>query len=434
MKRMLVLAIVFSLNASLAFSLDSGWTFIPYPKEISDGPFDSSDRFPLAVDQNKIVWLVDLSSNIWAYSNDTWRKYPSEITGMLEYHWSIFVDSNNRKWFASSSGSNSVESSILRYDGNTWKTFALSPIKNFRDISEDRDGVMWCAGEGGVGRINPDDTWQVYRNDTIGVTLPDFFSVCVDKNNVKWFSYGERINWTGGVVSYNGMEWKQLQDSDNIIGGGFVSEIVPLKNGKIALSLAWRKILFYDGESFRIYSPKPWDITVDRDDNLWVIVWDDQSKYAFEKSGVIRHDGHNNTWFAKENSTSFTGFLNIAASPDNSIWMTAIPGLWHYRDSTTGVSEAVPSALPAIGNSPNPFNPSTTIRFTLPQFGKAELAIYSITGQRVRTLVSGALSEGAHSVAWDGRDDSGKAVSSGVYLSRLSAGKHAATGKMVLLR
>jgi hypothetical protein len=100
----------------------------------------------------------------------------------------------------------------------------------------------------------------------------------------------------------------------------------------------------------------------------------------------------------------------------------------------SGVNEDMPLQFFLIRNSPNPFNPSTTLSFTLPQSGKAELAVYSITGQKIRTLLNGPISAGAHSVTWDGRDDSGKLVSSGVYLSRLTSGTRIATGKMLLMK
>jgi flagellar hook assembly protein FlgD len=60
--------------------------------------------------------------------------------------------------------------------------------------------------------------------------------------------------------------------------------------------------------------------------------------------------------------------------------------------------------------------------------------VYDITGRTVRTLLSGRLNAGPHSILWDGRDDSGKAVASGVYLSRLIAGKTTAVGRMLLLK
>ena len=98
------------------------------------------------------------------------------------------------------------------------------------------------------------------------------------------------------------------------------------------------------------------------------------------------------------------------------------------------VKEEAPHLFALLANYPNPFNPSTIISFSLTGEDRAELAIYSISGQRVRTLLSGETTAGSHSVTWDGRDDSGKLVSSGVYLSRLTAGKNTATGKMLLLR
>ncbi|MHB9027920.1 MAG: Omp28-related outer membrane protein [Candidatus Latescibacterota bacterium] len=95
---------------------------------------------------------------------------------------------------------------------------------------------------------------------------------------------------------------------------------------------------------------------------------------------------------------------------------------------------AAPVGFALTGNHPNPFNPSTTISFTLPASGPASLAIYDITGRKVRELVNGRMSAGAHSVVWDGRNTNGKAVSSGVYFSRLTQGKKAVSGRMLLVK
>ena len=96
--------------------------------------------------------------------------------------------------------------------------------------------------------------------------------------------------------------------------------------------------------------------------------------------------------------------------------------------------EDAPQAFQLSPARPNPFNPRTTISFSLPAPGHASLAVYDITGRKVRTLVSGPMSAGAHSVTWDGRDDAGKPAASGVYISRIAAGERVAAGKMVLLK
>jgi len=85
-------------------------------------------------------------------------------------------------------------------------------------------------------------------------------------------------------------------------------------------------------------------------------------------------------------------------------------------------------------NVPNPFNPQTTIRFTLPANERVALAIYNANGQLVKTLVSDDRASGTYNVTWDGHDSRGNAVSSGVYFYRLSAGKFSETRKMVLLK
>ncbi len=79
-----------------------------------------------------------------------------------------------------------------------------------------------------------------------------------------------------------------------------------------------------------------------------------------------------------------------------------------------------PAAFALNQNAPNPFNPSTTISFSLPEAGTATLGIYSVNGQLVRTLVDDELSAGTHEIVWNGLDASGRDAASGVYLYRLA--------------
>ena len=88
-----------------------------------------------------------------------------------------------------------------------------------------------------------------------------------------------------------------------------------------------------------------------------------------------------------------------------------------------------------LGRSyPNPFNPLTTVRFTLHEAGPVELAVFDVAGRRVATLVERPLDAGAHAETWNGTDDAGRRVASGVYLLRLAAGGRTAARKAVLLK
>ena len=85
-------------------------------------------------------------------------------------------------------------------------------------------------------------------------------------------------------------------------------------------------------------------------------------------------------------------------------------------------------------NYPNPFNPSTTISFSLPFADKVSLDIFNLKGQKITTLYSGDLPPGTHSLVWNGRDQNQSAVASGVYLYRLQTGNRVETRKMMLMK
>ncbi len=85
-------------------------------------------------------------------------------------------------------------------------------------------------------------------------------------------------------------------------------------------------------------------------------------------------------------------------------------------------------------NTPNPFNPLTTIRFQVPAVGRATLRVYSVRGALVRTLVDEPLPEGSYRVEWNGRDDRGAALASGVYVYELRQGSRRLSHKMSLLK
>ncbi|HQV34164.1 MAG TPA: T9SS type A sorting domain-containing protein, partial [Calditrichia bacterium] len=103
----------------------------------------------------------------------------------------------------------------------------------------------------------------------------------------------------------------------------------------------------------------------------------------------------------------------------------------------TGVEEPI-ATLPAtarlLGNYPNPFNPGTTIAYELAHNADMEISIYNLLGQKVRTLVKGNMPAGPGQVTWNGTDQNGLPVASGIYLYRLESENRVFTRKMVLLK
>ena len=102
-----------------------------------------------------------------------------------------------------------------------------------------------------------------------------------------------------------------------------------------------------------------------------------------------------------------------------------------------GAAKAViqtrPEAFALVDNFPNPFNPTTTIQYALPQAADVELTVYNVLGQPVRTLVAEHQSAGRYAVEWDATDDSGHSLSSGMYFYRLQAGEEFREVKKMLL-
>jgi len=95
---------------------------------------------------------------------------------------------------------------------------------------------------------------------------------------------------------------------------------------------------------------------------------------------------------------------------------------------------SIPKAYQLHANVPNPFNPSTIIRFDLPTAGLVELSIYDVMGHRVARLVHENRPAGQHEELWTGRDEGGRSVSSGVYIYRLEAGEYFETKRMTLVK
>ncbi len=128
-------------------------------------------------------------------------------------------------------------------------------------------------------------------------------------------------------------------------------------------------------------------------------------------------------------------------------WYQAATG-WQNQPSNfmirTGVGDLVDAAEPPpqglvheyslMSNYPNPFNPETTIPFSLAKAGEATLRIFNIAGQQVATLIDGKQVAGYHVVRWNGRDDLGFALASGIYFARLDAGSFSQSRKLILLK
>lgn len=131
--------------------------------------------------------------------------------------------------------------------------------------------------------------------------------------------------------------------------------------------------------------------------------------------------------FAIIGGATWSDFLDNAASAKQK-----------YSTFSTAVTDhntpPAPRVFALLQNSPNPFNPTTTIAFTLPRSGLVTAEVFDLLGRKVALLCSGRMDAGAQSVVWNGRYDSGAAASSGVYFYRVRFDSQSQTRKMVLIK
>jgi len=141
---------------------------------------------------------------------------------------------------------------------------------------------------------------------------------------------------------------------------------------------------------------------------------------------------------------NYTGIFTegICADEEYVYLGTTMSGFYIFEFTPVGIKPIyegetpnLPKAFTLSQNYPNPFNPTTTISFDIPEENKnVKLSVYDLRGRHVATLIDSDLEPGNHKIIWDGRNDRGEVVSSGVYFYTIKTGDHVATRKMTVVR
>lgn len=145
----------------------------------------------------------------------------------------------------------------------------------------------------------------------------------------------------------------------------------------------------------------------------------------------IRASLTGDTLYVNDDTAPNSGCSTSALNP---VVVRMIKGL-NTPTEITDIGREKPQSFRLEQNFPNPFNPNTIISYSLPQISEINLTIYNMLGQKIRSLVEKInQSEGTHTSRWDGRDDAGKQVPSGIYIYRMQAGEFVQSRKLMLLR
>ena len=375
----------------------------------------------VAVDKNNVKWFGAIRG-ISSFDGNTWKEYTDinghDIGGIND----IFIDANNIVRFGGS----------ISYDGMAWTLHnhenTLPQILNMRTYDVDKKGIEWIATRDSALWSFNGETWTNYTRKE-GLINNNVLSITVDKNNIKWFGM------KSGVSSFDEETWKNYNSENGFVDDMVLSSAIDTENTKWFGTwgsglwsfddILWRS---YKNQNSKLYDNHIHKVFV-FNDVLWII----------SGMGTLQSfDG--NIWYTFDGIDSFNAgqVKDIALDSKNTLWFGTYENgvLRYYKSDISSIKEkvSVPETLIILGNYPNPFNPATTITYTLTSSDFASLVIYNIMGQKVRELVSEAITPGVHSVTWDGKDDIGNPVSSGVYISRLKMDSHIATGRMLLMK
>ena len=154
-------------------------------------------------------------------------------------------------------------------------------------------------------------------------------------------------------------------------------------------------------------------------------------------SALADIDGDNDLDIVIPNDTGM--FVVDIKRPAQSIEWGCFMGTYNRAgniyQATPATDPATPQLLTALSsNYPNPFNPSTNISFSLANPGEVSIQIFNQKGQLVKTLLNSSLPAGNHQLTWNGTDEQGAQVGSGVYFYRMKSGKYSSTRKMVMMK
>lgn len=177
---------------------------------------------------------------------------------------------------------------------------------------------------------------------------------------------------------------------------------------------------------------KLWGLELTETGLVWLDVWPEEGTIAAGDSAEITLYMHG---IIPQIIVPVEGYLGVSSNdPDEPmsnvhVTMDIVVGV-----GQDGLKDGLPTKYALHANYPNPFNPVTTIKYDLKDAGKVSLKVYNILGQEVRTLVNARQLAGYQQVVWDGRNNSGQSVSSGIYIYRLETEKFTKSRKMMLLK
>ncbi len=353
-----------------------GENFMTYNDENSCLPTNYIEN--LCIDSQNRKWFGS-GYTLYCYSENSctvFNPQNSILPGSIKC---IFVDSNDIVWVGTNNG-------LLRINGNSWSVYTFSnsdlPDNNIYCISEDHLGKIWIGTWRGISVLN-NGNWTTYEN------LPNHNVNCIysDSFNNKWIGTDE------GLACFDDQNWHFYNINNSDIPGNNVVYIASDSQNNLWLSIGGKGLVKYDGITWTCFN-KYNSITMENFPMCFIIDQQDNKYIGYY--------------------TGFTFLPYDAVSNHN-----------EYQKPNTFLIQSI---------YPNPFNPQTKIVYNVPSQAKVELKIYNVKGQLIKTLVDAHQNKGTQTIIWQGKNNDGYGVVSGIYFCRITVAGKQETQKILLLK
>jgi photosystem II stability/assembly factor-like uncharacterized protein len=427
MKRFIIIFVMFIIAFPCMIFGQNSW-------ESLNGPYDDTWITAIAVNSSGIIYAGTDRHGIYSSINngESWEHLGLSQNSIT----SIIIDSSNTMFI----GAKDKQIGYYSYYGGLWRS---------------------------------DDYGQTFIDIDDGLPINlEISSICLTIDEDLMISIYNYNNDNGIFISYNeGNTWESLG-----LGGPFIESVFinshdhifvskesgvfrSINNGNtwfevsngLPLSLYWSSLTITNNDivylldfNNGVYK------SVDNGDN-WNLVFPNNYPnptvfvttslgdiYLGTYSGVFSSSDGGSNWIPFNSGFSFPWLPIYSLYVDQYDFIYAgfpFDGSYKTINPSSIISNEVIDANNCIEIHPNPFNPATTISFSIQKESEVNLSVYNVKGQKIKTLVHNELKKGNHSIIWNGNDETGKAVSSGNYYCKLNVnGKTEAVKKCLLLK
>ena len=333
------------------------------------------------VDDQGAIWFV--GSPIWKYDGFEWTQYGYDDM----YTQCIETTADGQIW------AGTYDKGLMHFDGETWTQYTVDdglPSNEILSLAIDKHGLLWLGSFSQMLTSFDGETFSTYSS-LAGLKNLEALSMLVDSRERLWV-----LSYSGMLLNSNG-EWSAIKSSGHDIAEG--------PNGLIytawgVLFDIFPKAIHYGGIQ-----------TIDPNNEYTV------SNYPININLLSR--------------ATYAVFVDIHGN----LWQGTYEGLIRYsRPVFVENDEAQPRETVIIANYPNPFNPSTSIEVFLPTKNEVEMAVYNIAGQKMYSFSSNSFHQGLNQVAWNGKNDNGDSLSSGMYFIKVTVDHKSHFHKMFFIK